>query len=369
MFGRIFTLLGKEFAQLLQDKALLGIILYGFTIAIYTAASVFIFEPREASVIILDHSRSEPSRELVHKLQEPHFEIRDFVSSEADIERYLMEERAALALVIPPDFQERLPRGDAQVELVLDGTMSVTATMAAQFISSIVHDYGVQLRRRHGIDAAGPSLTVHPRPLFNPDLKHEWFGGLIEFLFMMTIFGMLLTAAALVREKEHGTLEQLAVSPASSFEILVAKLMMAVIVCLIFSTLSLFGIIQTLFGFPINQQVFLFYGATALFLFTMSGLGVAIAAVTENISQATLALILLLTPMLFLSGVVMPVENLPGFMYWGSYIFPLRYYLEISFATLVRGAGFFVVAPQLLLMTVLGLFFFAFSVYYFHRTV
>jgi ABC-2 type transport system permease protein len=197
----------------------------------------------------------------------------------------------------------------------------------------------------------------------------SWFASLLELLNMFTMVSLLLTAANLVREKEHGTAEQLLVSPARPMEILLAKIIPTVILVLGLSMLSFLLVIKPVFHVPFRGSIVLFYCVAALYVFAMTSMGIAIAVVARNLAQAMMLMILILQPMVFLSGAWNPPEAMSPWMQWISLISPLRYFTDFGYGVILKGSGLRVVAWDIAGIVVLGTVLFSFSLAWFKRTL
>jgi ABC-2 type transport system permease protein len=184
---------------------------------------------------------------------------------------------------------------------------------------------------------------------------------------MTTMVSMLLTASAVVREKERGTLDQLLVTPLRPAELFAAKIAPTLVIILALSFLSLVGIIRGTFGTPVRGSLLLFYSVTALYVFTVANLGIAMAVIVRNIAQAMMLLILILFPMLFLSGARFPPETMEPWLRYLSLISPMRYYIDFGYQVLFKGNGLAYVWHDLVGMFVIGALMFVFSVIRFRR--
>ena len=322
MLRRISGLIRKEFAQILRDKALIFILIWAFTAAVYTSGHGHAMEITYVPTGIYDLSRSPASREFLSHLQLPYFKTVGYLQSEHEIAKWLDSGRASIVVVIPPDFQRRVDgTRQAQIQVITDGAFASSATIAIAYIAAISSSYSVSILE-HRAGAAGLSLSSVPqvderlRVKFNPNMSSTWFSGLLELLNMITMVSLLLTAADLVREKEHNTLEQLLVTPARPIEIFIAKIVPTILVVLGLSVLSFFLVLKPAFHLPIRGSLGVFYGVAALHVFAMTSLGIAIAVVARNLAQAMMIMILILQPMIFLSGAWNPPEAMIPWMRW-----------------------------------------------------
>jgi len=368
-------LVRKEFAQIARDRPLAIILLWTFTAAIYSAGSGRATETMNVATAVYDLSQGPASREFLSHLQPPYFTIVAHIREESDIEAWLDRGKAAIVVIIPPDFQRRVDgTGQAHIQVLSDGALAMPATVSIAYIAAISARYSIEvLERRAGIAGSrvvrGPSLDERPRVKFNPNMLSSWFAGYLELLNMCTMVSLLLTAANLVREKEHGTIERLLVSPARPIEIFLAKVIPTIVLVLALSALSFLLVLVPAFGLPIRGNLLLFFGVTALYVFAMTSMGIAIALVARNMAQAVLIMILILQPMIFLSGAWNPPEAMSPWLRGISLVSPLRYYIDFGFGVILKGNGASVVMWDIAGIVVLGAVLFGFSLLWFERSL
>jgi ABC-2 type transport system permease protein len=200
-------------------------------------------------------------------------------------------------------------------------------------------------------------------------MSSTWFSGLLELLNMLTMVSLLLTAADLVREKEHNTLEQLLVSPARPFEIFVAKIVPTIVLVLGLSVLSFLLVLRPAFHVPFRGSLLLFYSVAALHVFAMTSLGIAIAVVARNLPQAMMIMILILQPMIFLSGAWNPPEAMIPWMRWVSLISPMRYFIDFGYGVILKGNGLTIVIWDIVSILLFGIVLMSFSLWWFRRSL
>ncbi|GAB5045993.1 ABC transporter permease [Thermodesulfovibrio sp. TK110] len=370
---RLLSLIKKEMTQLMRDKVLIFILFWGFTGMIYTAGHGVSMEVRNFPTIIYDMSHSPESREIASRFQKPYFKILAFVDNDREVVEWLDNGKASMAIVIPPDFKRKLDSSGAKIQVIIDGTMSMSATMAVAYVSSITYNYAIELfERKMGITSRFfneiPIIDERVRVQFNPNILTSWFMSLLELFNVTTMVSLLVTAAALVREKEYGTVEQLLVTPVRTWEIFVAKIIPTIFAVGILSLLSIFLIIKGVFKVPIRGSLLLFYPVMLFYVFTMSSLGIAIATVARNLAQSMMLMLVILTPMLMLSGAWTPPESMQPLMRYLSLISPMRYFIDFGYSVLFKGNGINYVWHDILRIIVLGSILFSFSVYRFRKT-
>ncbi|HJV06123.1 MAG TPA: ABC transporter permease [Chromobacteriaceae bacterium] len=371
---RFAVMLVKELKQLGRDRVLLGFIVYAFTVDIFIAASGVSLSLNHAASLVQDLDRTEASRELVARFREPYFRVDGEVLHDKAGLAALDQGNAMLLLSIPHGLAENLETGrQTPVAMQVDTTNSVLGFLATSYAQQIISSYGLeQAMTRLGVagDRSSANLPVvsnDVRVWFNPNEEDSWFMGLSEILNIATVFAVLLPAAAMVREKERGTVEQLIVSPLSPFGIMFPKVVSMTGVILIGVALSLFLVLIPLFAIPVKGSLALFFAVSGLYVFTTAGLGLFAATVARNLAQVGMLAILILAPMLFLSGAWTPPEAMPPWLRLMMLISPLHYYLDIAFGILLKGQGWHDLAGSIAGMTGIGLLVFGFGLVLFRR--
>ena len=375
MLRRLLGLIRKEFAQIFRDRPLVFILVWAFTAAIYTSGHGRAMEVTNVATAVFDMSRSPASREFLSHLQPPYFRFVAFLDHEGEITRWLDSGKASIVVVIPPDFQRRVDgQGQAHIQVITDGAVAVPATIAVAYIAEISSKYSIAvLQERAGAQgfqlSSLPTLDERVRVKFNPNMLSAWFSSLLELMNMFTMVSLLLTAANLVREKEHGTLEQLLVSPARSVEIFFAKIVPTIVLVLGLSSLSFLLVLKPAFHLPVRGSILLFYSVAALYVFAMTSMGIAIAVVARNLAQAMMIMLLVLQPMLFLSGAWNPPEAMSPWMRWLSFLSPMRYFIDFGYGVILKGNGVSLVARDIAGILILGITLFSFSLWWFRKSL
>jgi ABC-2 type transport system permease protein len=370
---RLHVMIVKEWLQLARDLVLLCFIAYAFTVDVYLAGSGVSLQLNRAAFAVHDSDHSFASRELVYRFQLPHFSLVGEVAGARDGRKLLDDGKAIMVLDTPPNFEQSLLRGEAtSVQLQVDATHSVLGFLASSYAAQIVGQYGLEAGlAREGLSASDiadvPRIDSRHRVWFNPNQNDGWFMSISELLTVVTLFAILLPAAAMVREKERGTVEQLLVSPLTSFQIMFPKVVAMTAVILTGVLISLALILTPVFHVPFKGSYLLFIAVTTLYVFTTAGLGLFAATIARNLAQAGMMTILILAPMIFLSGAWTPPEAMPVWLQMGMKISPLHYYMDAAFGILLKGARLQDLWRSILGMAVLGSIVFGFGLWRFRR--
>lgn len=276
-------------------------------------------------------------------------------------------------LDIPTRFQESLGRQQpVSVQLQVDTTSSPQGLSLASYAERIVGEFGRETARRNlGMPSDAeerlPTVRSQVRVWYNPNLVDAWFECLSQLLRMITVFAVLLPAAAMVREKERGTVEQLLVSPLTPFQIMFSKVLAMTVAILIGVALTVFGILRPVFDVPTRGSLGLYFILTALYIFTTAGLGLFAATLARNQAQVGMMTIMVVAPILLLSGTTTPVEAMPDWVRTVMAFSPLRYYIEVTYGILLKGVGLEALWPVVLPMILLGAGMFGFGMWRFRR--
>jgi ABC-2 type transport system permease protein len=370
---RLWVMIVKELLQLSRDVVLLVFIGYAFTIDLYLAGSGVSLQLNRAAFAVRDSDHSFASRELLYRFRPPHFQLVGEVASARAGVRMLDDGEVLMVLDTWPHFERALLRGKAtSVQLQVDATHSVLGFLASSYAAQIVGQYGLEAGlAREGLSAADlanvPRIDSRHRVWFNPNENDSWFMSISELLTVITLFAILLPAAAMVREKERGTVEQLLVSPLTSFQIMFPKVIAMTAVILLGTVISLFLILKLVFDVPFEGDLLLFLAVTTLYVFTTAGLGLFAATIARNLAQAGMMTILILAPMIFLSGAWTPPEAMPAWLRLGMNISPLHYYMDACFGILLKGAGLASIWRSILGIAVIGGTVFGFGLWRFRR--
>ncbi|GMV67904.1 MAG: hypothetical protein AMXMBFR76_03430 [Pseudomonadota bacterium] len=368
---RVMTL--KELIQFRRDIFLLIVVVYAFSADIYVAGSGIEMELKQAALTVADYDQSPASRDLIYSFRQPQFKFQGMEMNSERAMDLLDAGKTMLYLEIPADFNEALLSGKpTQVQLFVDTSNSVLGSLATSYAAQIVAGFGVQkaMERLSVGGAMGgglPMVNSAHRVWFNPNGSDRWFVPINEMITMITMLSIMLPAAAMVREKERGTVEQLLVSPLTPLEIMLPKVLAMTFVILIGVTLAVFGVLGPVFEIPFRGNMLLFYVLTAIYVFSTAGFGLAISTVVNNLAQVGLMVIMLLSPMLLLSGAFVPPEAMPAALGYLILLSPMHHYIEIVMGIFLKGVGLDVLWPSVMGLLLVGTGVFAFGTWRFRR--
>lgn len=369
---RLAAMTRKEVVQLGRDIPLLLFLLYSFSLSVYVSGVGITMQLRNAEILVHDGDQSLSSRELTHRFQPPYFRFKGAIADPREGVRRLDAGAAMVLLDIPPRFHEALAGGEStSVQLLVDTTNAPQGLSAASYALRITAEFGSEAGLASlglsGTQANVPLVTSAHRVWFNPNQDDTWFQSISHLLRMVTVFAVLLPAIALVREKERGTVEQLLVSPLSPFQIMLSKVLAMTAVILICTAIALYGVMRPVFHVPMKGAAWLFFLLTGLHVFTTAGLGLVAATVTRNQAQVGMMTLFIVGPMMLLSGINSPYESMPGWVQTVMAFSPLRYYIDITYGVLLKGAGLDVLWKPVLAMAALGGALFGFGMWRFRR--
>jgi ABC-2 type transport system permease protein len=363
----------KELLQFFRDPILMLILFYAFVLGVRNAGTSVSMQIERAPIAFLDHDRSQASRDIIASFQLPWFQPLGVLSDAREAQRLLDSGKVMAVLDIPPQFEQSLLQGNPEsLQLQIDGSNSNVAQILTGYAKSVI----APISRAYGLESLGlttretnlpPGLNDAHRVWFNPNLTDAWFQTLSQLVQVTTMLALLLPAAAMVREKERGTIEQLTVSPLTPMQIILPKVISMTVVIIIGTFLSLFLVIGPMFHVPMKGSLWLFFALTAVYVFAMTGVGVFIASISRNLAQVGLLSLLLLTPMIYLSGKFTPPEAMPGPLLAVMYLQPTHYYLDLVFGILLKGAGVRLLWPSIATMAGLGMAIFAAAMWQFKR--
>lgn len=349
----VFWLGAKELRTLSRTPALIVFILYALTALVYATGEGISLEVRSAGVGVVDEDRSQLSRAIVDALRPPRFRAPQEIP-EPGVGTVLDAGTHTFVLQIPPAFErDLLQRRRTRVKLDVDATAVSQAYLGASYIEEII---GREVRRRRGAvtGPAPPPAEAQVRVRFNPNRQGRWQVGVMFLGFMITLLTAVLPAAALLREREHGTIEQMLSMPLHPVELILGKAWAYVLVVLAASALSLVVVVEGALETPMRGSYVLLLLVTVVYQLTTAGLGMLLATFARSLAQIGLLSLLVLCPMLYLSGAWMPVESMPESIRWVASLMPFHYYARACYGLIIRGAGLSAIASDLAVLGAMG---------------
>lgn len=355
----------KELTSLRHDSVLLLFLLYAFSVAIYMPAAGSVIGVHNASVAVVDEDRSPISRKLAEALQPPEFQASVPLAYD-QMDRSLDSGLFTFVINIPVNFHSDLLAGRSpEIQINVDATAMSQAFMGAGYIGRIFERELLDYANA----ASSTPIQLEPRALFNPNLEGGWFLAVIQIVNNITILAIILTGTALLREREHGTLDHLLVLPLTALEIMLAKIASNALVVVLCTWVSLEVIVKWALDVPLAGSLGLFLGVTALYLFASTALGIFLATLARSTPQFGLLAIPVIIPMLLLSGGSTPLDSMPQWLQWVMQLSPSTHFVSLGAAILFRDAGLNVVWPDLLALAAIGLAFFAIALARFRRSL
>jgi len=365
----IYFLGVKELISLGRDPILIGFIIYAFTVSIYLSAVSMPDALHKAPISIVDEDQSELSRRIIDAFYPPYFTTPTLTSLNR-LDKRMNAGLDSFSLIIPPKFEKSvLAKKKPAIQLNIDATNVSQALTGNEYIQQIILGEVSTFLQEHGERERPLALDVPFRILFNPEMKESWFGGVMELINNITLLSIILTGAAFIKEREHGTIEHLLVMPVTPFELMISKIWSMQLVVLVTSFFSLVCIMQPLIAMPIKGSLFLFMVGVLLDLCATTTLGIFLGTFARSMPQFALILILTLLPLLILSGSLTPRESMPQFIQNIMLFTPNTNFVMLSQSILFKGAGLEVVWPRFLYLFLIGAVLFLISLVRFRKTL
>lgn len=368
-FINIYRLGIKELWGLIRDPIMLFLIAYCFTVDIYTAATATSDSLNRATIAVVDEDKSPLSRQIVSAFYPPMFMPPVYVNSMNEVDAGMDTDSYTFSLNIPPNFQrDVLNNMSPEIQLNVDATRMGQAFVGNGYITQMISDEVNQFVQGYRSTSSLP-VSIQIRAMFNPNLTRSWFGSVMEIINIVTTLSIILTGAALMREREHGTIDHLLSMPVTPFEIMISKIWSMGLVVLISTWGALLLVVQWWLGVPIVGSVTLFLIGAALHLFVTTSLGIFLATVARSTAQFAMLLILILLPLQMLSGGSTPRESMPEIVQQIMLIAPTTHFVELGQAILYRGAGLNVIWVSYVWLLGIGAVFFTFSLMRFRKSI
>ncbi len=356
MWQRIISIILKEFIQLRRDRRTLAMIIIIPIIQMSLFGYALSTDIKNVPMVVWDASNTPESRELIDSFRQTEFFSIDFSAlSYGDITKRIESGDAKVALVIPPEYSGHLHRGEtSQVQFLTDGSEPTAGIQALANASLIVQAKGAELMSKAQLNEVVLPISLEPRVWYNPAMQSSIFylPGLVGLILgMLTV---MLTAFAIVRERENGTIEQLNVTPLRRGELIAGKLIPYIIIAYA-QVILVLATAVLVFGMPIRGNVLLLLSLTAIFLMFSLGIGLFISTISRTQFQAVQASIMIWLPSVILSGFIFPIDSMPRVAQWVSAILPLTYYLRIVRGIVIKGIGIEYLWPDTLILAAMGI--------------
>ena len=373
--GALLQVILKEFLQLRQDRKIIPALVIGPLVQLLALGYAANLDVTHVPLLLVDGDHSVASRALVERFDASgYFDIKGSVPTSEEAEPWLVEGLAQVVLVIPEGYGNELAAGRSpRLQVLADGTDANSAVVGLGYASRIIAEMGGSLQQtrldtlnrraaeaaqRLGAPVARPPtigrIEIMPRIFYNPDLKTRWFYVPAVLAMVLMLVTMMLPSMAVVREKEIGTLEQISVTPLRPWQLILGKLTPFAIIGLL-DTLVIVVLAQLVFGVPLRGSLLLLLFLTFLFLLNTLGLGLLASTMVATQQQAMMfSTFVLMVPMIYLSGLIFPIENMPTFFQIGSYAIPVRYYAIILRGVFLKGSGINVLWPEALTLFLTG---------------
>jgi ABC-2 type transport system permease protein len=357
----------KELLSLLRDPVLLFLIAYSFSFSVYTPAKSSVMDVVNASIAVVDEDHSQASRQLTDSFLPPQF-LKPHELSFSQINRAMNEGRYTFIVDVPPKFQHDLTKGVAPtVEVITDATAMSQAGRGPSYIQKIVD-------KEAGFFWGGTSklfnresVKLVTRARFNPNMQQGWFVAVNQIINNISVLAIFLTGAAVLREREHGTIEHLLVMPLSPYELMFAKIWANGLVVVVAAMVSLFVVVKGAIGVPIAGSIPLFVGGLVVYLFSVTALGIMLATLVRSMPQFGLLAFPVFIMMSLLSGGQTPLESMPLPLQRFMQFVPSTHFVSFSQAVLFRNASLPMVRRDLLLMFLIGSAYTAFTLSRFRK--
>lgn len=372
MRNRVWYMMKKEFLQIFRNKRMLLLVLLVPVMEVIIFGYVISTDVKHLPMVICDQDVSQASRRFINKFgNSEYFDLKYHVGNVQEIRKLLDRGQAKAGLFVPPDFSRQVSSGrTAYVQVIIDGSDNNAASTAMNYISKIIASESgrVMTKRLEKMPGLLPVGSVEPRirVCYNPDLKsvNYMIPGLIGMI--LILMTLMLTAAAIVRERERGTLEQIIVTPIRRSEFIIGKIVPYIILGF-FNMLVIVFLGMFWFDVPLRGSILLLFAFATIFISTTLGVGLFISTISRTQSQAMSTAFFMLMPSMMLSGFIFPIENMPVVIEWIARAIPLTYFLVIVRGIFLKGAGFSVLWPQAAVLAGMGVVIITLSILRFEK--
>ncbi|MBC7264132.1 MAG: ABC transporter permease [Chloroflexi bacterium] len=372
MWQRLGAIIQKEFIQTLRDRRTLAIVLILPVVLLFLFGYAVEMQVDHIPTVVVDNSRDQRSWQFLEAMETSgFFDIEYYVQSEAEAIKAIDEGQARVAIVIPADFAAAVERGNAQALVVVDGSDAMTVQSAFNAAVTVGQAHAVDLLteklERSGLQGQSSSLApldVRTRVLYNPDIRSLVFmvPGMVALILQQQT--VMLTALAIVRERELGTIEQVLVTPIRPWELMLGKILPNILIAFFnMGTILALGVFW--FGVPFKGSLGLFFWMSLLYVFSSLGLGILVSTVSTNQRQAQQLSALILLPGMMLSGYIFPRSQMPALVRWAGDLLPVTHFLQIARGIMTKGVGFYFFRQQVWVLLIYGVVVFVLSAFSF----
>ena len=366
--SNIFWLGVKDLRTLSKDLMMILFIIYSFGISIYTQSTGAGETVNNASIAIVDEDNSSLSRSIAGLFYPPYFQAAKVISA-ADIDRGMDNGLYTLVVVIPPHFEADVRKGrDIEVQVNADATAVQQASLGSGYIQNMVSDEVTRYRQEME-QTTGLSSDLVIRRAFNANGTQSWFRAIVGLADQLSMLIIILTGAALLREREHGTIEHLLVMPLTAFEIALAKVWSSGLVIFVGFICSLLLVVEGLLDVPIAGSRGVLLLGTLIYIFATAAIGIFLGTLARTMAQFALLMMMAVMPMMMLSGGMSPIESQPQWVQYVTWFFPSRHYVSFMQAIVYRGAGLDIVWKEFVTVLVMGVTFLVVSLVLFRQSV
>ena len=366
-FLNIYNLSIKELKTLFYDKVMVLLVIYSFSFAIYIGGTQTSTELRNASIAFVDSDKSTLSYRIIDSFMKPRFNTPAVISYD-DVNAKLDSGYYTFVILIPANFEKDVLAGKSPDILAnIDATRMTQAGIGSGYIQNIISQEVQTFLKGTYDSSVNPQIVS--RYKYNPNLTSMWFGSINEIINNIVMISILLSGAALVREREHGTIEHLMVMPLRAFEIMLSKILSTCLVVLVCVSFSLLVVIELILKIPLSGSVPLYLLCTFLVLFATTSMGVFMGTIVKNMPQLGMIFILTILPLMLLSGSITPYESMPMILQDLMKLMPTSHFVDLSQAILFKGASISIIWEKMLIIFIIGVVFFVSTLALFKRSL
>ncbi len=366
--SNIFWLGTKELRSLANEPMMILFIVWSFGIAIYTQATGAGETVNNAAIAIVDEDHSQLSLSIGELFYPPYFQSVKMIDA-ADSDQVMDEGLYTIVVVIPPKFEQHIRQGRrSEIQINLDATASQQASLGAAYVQQIISNKLASFQMGEKQGGVQPQNLVIRRA-FNPNGTQAWFRSIVSLADQLSMLMIILTGAALLREREHGTIEHLMVMPLTAIEIALAKVWANGLVIIVAFICSLLFVVEGALEVPVMGSHTLLILGTITYVFAAASIGIFLGMIARTMAQFAILMLMVIIPMMILSGGMLPVESQPQWVQYVTWLLPARHYLALVQAIAIRGAGFTIVWPEFVTILLMGGLFLSISLLLFKRSI